>query len=80
MAATARAHPDPTEASLTTAAEAVALTPESMPNQKADLLAELALVQAAAGREDQSLASLEFATDLYTRKGNVAAVRLLERP
>ncbi len=80
MTATARSRQDATEASLTMAEEAIALTPDSMPNQKADLLAELALVQAAAGRQEQHLSSLDAAKDLYARKGNVAAVRLLQRP
>lgn len=67
-------------ASRTMAEEAVALTPDSMPNQKADLLAELSVVQGATGRQDQHLSSLAAAADLYARKGNVAAVRLLQRP
>lgn len=79
VAASARSLPIATEAALAMAEEAIALTPDSMPNQKADLLVELARVQEAAGLEDESLSSPESAMNLYERKGNVAAVRLLER-
>ena len=79
VAASARSLPMATDAALAMAEEAIALTPDSMLNQKADLLVERARVQEGASLEDASLFSLESARSIYERKGNVAAVRLLER-
>lgn len=79
LAATARSLPITTEDSLNIAQEAVALTPDAMLNQKADLMVELARVEVSVGLEDAAKSSLESAMHLYERKGNVAAIRLLER-
>jgi tetratricopeptide (TPR) repeat protein len=79
MAATARTLSIATEDSLNMAREAVALTPDAMPNQKADVMVELARVEESVGLEDQAKSSLEAAMHFYERKGNIAAIRLLER-
>jgi DNA-binding SARP family transcriptional activator/tetratricopeptide (TPR) repeat protein len=66
-------------ASTELARKAVALSPEGMPNLRADLLVELASVLRGHRDEAGAGAALARAAGLYQRKGNDAAVALIGR-